>query len=358
MNYRIYFSLLLFGSVFVQVALAQEQEQTACAQSLRTARAVYDDGRLHELPALLSACITQGSKEEKVEALKLLTLTYIYLGEPLEADNHMVLLLKADPFFQINQAVDPAEFINLYNQFRTTPLFNIGLFFGINHVQNSVINTHYVFPNGAGQGSYTGNISISLGLSFEKKLNELFTINPELVFTSRSFSYNNTDIIRDINDQVIENSGISAQYAQSWIDGNLLLQINLFQKKESTFYALIGPGMQYMTNNFAEVETRTGTQVVSGPSIDLLSTNNRLNYHASIGAGARFRIGSVYFRPDIRYMPGFTNITNASARQQNESEAVLRYGLPLNDYRNSTIMLNVVAIMYPYFNPKKKKIKE
>jgi len=342
------------------VYASQAQDQTtACAQVLRSARAVYEDGRLHELPALLTPCLTQGfSKEERVEALRFLTLTYIYLGEPNKADESMIRLLKADHFYEINEAVDPTEFINLYRQFKTDPVFSVGFIFGVNNTQTSVINTHYVFPNGAGAGNYTGNININLGVSFEKDFGKKFTLNPELLFVNRAFTYTNDNLFFNQDGEPIENSGNSAKHSQAWLDFNALVQYKISEKRTSSYYILLGPAMQYLMSSNAEIETRTGTQVVSGPGIDLLQSSNQLNYAASIGVGARFRIGSVYFRPDIRYQYGFTNITDPNNRQQIDSEALIRYGMPINDYRNQTIMVNVVAIMYPYFNPKKKQIKE
>src|SRR5688500_5368778 len=55
--------------------------QSTCAQTLRLAQSIYDQGRLHELPQLLDNCLkeNQFNDEEKVNAYKLLTLTYIYL---------------------------------------------------------------------------------------------------------------------------------------------------------------------------------------------------------------------------------------------------------------------------------------
>ena len=314
---------------------------------------------MHELPALLTPCLNSGfSKEERVEALRFLTLTYIYLGEPTKADESMIRLLNADPFYEINDVVDPTEFINLYQQFRTKPVFSVGLIFGINYTQTSVINTHYIFPYGAGAGAYAGDININLGISFEKDFGKKFTVNPELFYVNRASTYTNNNMFPDAEGQPIPNSGISAKYAQTWFDFNALVQYKLSEERKINYYLLLGPSVQYLVSSSALVESRTGTQVISGPAIDLLSTNNQLNYAATIGVGARLRIGRIYLRPDIRYQYGFTNITDPNSRQQNNSEAVLRYGLPLNDYRNQTIMINVVAVMYPYFNPKKKQIKE
>ncbi len=352
MKYAKYcFALLLISGVVIKTT-AQEQT-TACAQVLRSARAVYEDGRLHEMPTLLSSCLNTGfSKEERVEALRLLTLTYLYLGEPIKAEESMVRLLKADSFFEINEVVDPTEFINLYRQYRTDPIFNVGFYFGVNNTQNSITTVHYVFPDGAGKGKFTGAININLGIAFEKELTDKITINPELAMISRSFSYSNNDLFYDSTGVATENSGISATLSQTWLDFNALVQYKFYEKRNSNFYVFLGPGIQYLLKNSVQAETRNGTQVIIGPGIDLRNTNNSINYAATLGFGGRIRLGAIYFRPDIRYQYGLNNIIDPNNRQQNDSEALLRYGLPNSDYRTNAIQVNL-AIVYPIFSPKK-----
>jgi len=107
--------LVCFGLAFQQT-MAQT---TSCAQTIRLATSVYEQGRLHELPDLLKNCLNSGfTQQERVTAYKLLTLSYIYLEEPEKADESMLKLLETNPYFEINAAVDPAEFIALYNTFR------------------------------------------------------------------------------------------------------------------------------------------------------------------------------------------------------------------------------------------------
>src|SRR3954465_3021621 len=94
--------------------------QSSCTQTLRSARSVYDQGRLQELPDLLEGCLKNGfSVQEKVQAYKLLTLAYIYLEEAAKADAAMLALLNTDHYFEINLTTDPAEFVALYKTFRT-----------------------------------------------------------------------------------------------------------------------------------------------------------------------------------------------------------------------------------------------
>src|SRR6185503_8750501 len=98
-----------------------------------------EQGRLHELPEIVAECLRKSpkeggfTKEEKKETYRLLTLAYIYLEEPEKADQMMLELLKTDHFFEINPALDPAEFIALYKKHRTTPLFRVGAKFLVNY---------------------------------------------------------------------------------------------------------------------------------------------------------------------------------------------------------------------------------
>src|SRR5690606_39024778 len=140
--------------------------QTACALTLRTARATYDEGRLHELPHLLAPCLKSGfTKQEAVEAYKLLVLSYIYLEEPTKADEAMLQLLRTDPYFEINESADAAEFIALYRTFRTWPVYRVGAKVGVNAAQPHVIS--YVDAVEGAEVSYSPAISFMSGLVFE-----------------------------------------------------------------------------------------------------------------------------------------------------------------------------------------------
>ena len=85
---------LILISIAPRLAMAQQQQKnnTTCAQTLRLARSVYENGRLHELEGLLEGCVKadQWTTQERVDAYKLLTLAYIYMEEPEKADAMML----------------------------------------------------------------------------------------------------------------------------------------------------------------------------------------------------------------------------------------------------------------------------
>ena len=133
--------LLLFCLL---ISLAVPSLAQTCAQTLRLARATYEQGRLHEISNQLKGCFgvheDDGgfNKDEKVEAYKILCLSYIYLEEPQLADEAMLNLKKTNPYYRPNPEVDPAEFVALYNSFREEPVFRLGGRLGVNFAMPNV----------------------------------------------------------------------------------------------------------------------------------------------------------------------------------------------------------------------------
>jgi hypothetical protein len=65
--------------------------QTSCSEQLRVAQRRYDEGLLDDIPKLISSCLENGfSKEEKMNAYKLLIQTYLYSDATAMADETMV----------------------------------------------------------------------------------------------------------------------------------------------------------------------------------------------------------------------------------------------------------------------------
>lgn len=352
----------IVGFVLIFVCGYGYAQTSTCAQTLRLARSTYEQGRFHEIPALLENCLASGdskfTKQEKVEALRILTLAYLYQEEPELADQTMIRLLSADHFFEINENVDPAEFTALYHTFRTTPVFALGLKFLLNSTYPSAINNFYVANASTGKGEYSPNFNFQVGASFEKKLflgkpnSKLsrLTAAPEIMYVKHSFSYANESLT--INDQTgLPFSRIEGKISQSRLDLNGLIQ---YQLKESTInpYIMAGPGISYLLGTDAQLQTQFPSEgsVVTGPSVDTSNTFKTLDYTANVGAGLKFKFGEIYLTADVRYKYGLTNLINKSTRS--DPEATFDYGFGNNDLRQSSVLVNI-GFTWPYFNPKK-----
>ena len=341
--------LVLSGFIF-KSALAQT---TSPPQTLRLARSTFEQGRLHELPGLLEKYLKDGfSTSEKIEAYKLLTQAYIYLEEPEKADQAMLDLLRTDNYFEINEALDPAEFVALYKTFRTYPLFRVGIKLGPTATMPAITDVFAVNSSALGNGKIKPKVNLSVGLVFEKDFYgwiKNFSIAPELMYVMRSYDY--TNIRFNSSDQTPETAVVTQEqnfHQQKWADLNLLVQYKLKNTKLNPYFSA-GPGMSYLLGASNEMRTQvSGQGAITGPSLDTKASYNKLAYSAIFSVGSKIRVGSFYLTGDIRYQLGINNIVSKSTRSN--PVAVYDYGYVPSNYRQNNLTVNL-GLVIPYFNP-------
>jgi hypothetical protein len=335
------------------------QTKDDCVQKLRLARATYEQGRLHEIEIQLKPCLQGGgfSKDEKqfeVEAYKLLCLSYIYLEEHDKANEAMLNILKTDHDFQINPAVDPAEFVGLYNTFRSKSMFSFGLIVGPNATMPTVKENYSISGSGQGNGKYTPKVNVQIGLVFEKELIGKFTMAPELTLSNRAFTYTHSKLF--VSDSTGNSTATqTGDIKQSWLDLNLLMQYKI-GKRALNSYVSFGPNVGVLLNasNTAETQYATG-QVTSGAAIDLKSTHNLIGFSLIGSAGIKYKFGAIYLTANIRYQYGLGTVVNK--KKKSNQEASFDYVLSPNIYTLQSGAF-LVGFVYPIFKPKKLSLKK
>ncbi len=359
---RLYLSIIF--SVF-GLSLSLAQTATNCTQTIRLIRLTYEQGRLHELPGLADGCLnpragqTGFTKEEQREAYRYLTLAYIYLEEPDSADINMLKLLETDHFYQINTAVDPAEFISLYNKFRHNPIFRLGLKVGVNATQPNVLEYYNVGSSAGGNGKYGLAVGFNVMLAFEKDLGgkfKNFVVAPEVGLVSRTFSYSNSSL--NFADKKPDSTVSTQQFSfsQQWLDLNGIVQYRMKAKNPIDFYTYIGagPSLSYLLSSKNQPSTTYGSgsngYTVTGPQVDDSKSYNQLVYSFILTAGLKKRIGELYLTGDIRYQFGLSNVVNNASRTN--QVIGFDYAGSYNNYRMSNIMIQI-GVLFPRFVPKK-----
>jgi hypothetical protein len=360
----------VLGLFLLSIGAHGQQAKSDPAQVLKLAQATYEQGRLHEVPSLLTSYLEAPkgqvgfTKEQQRDAHKLLTQTYIYLEEPDLADVHMIKLLKADPFFEVNDAVDPAEFIALYKRFRTKPIFRIGAKFGGNITFPSITGNYYVGANSTGNGQHAPGAGFQVGLVFERDIfqqnrfdknwKQKLTVVGELQYFSRGFTYTNEQLF--VSD--IDGSALASQegvVSQQWLDFNPLIQYRLKKGRVFEPFITLGPGVSYKLNVSNQLKTSItpvgrSSNSVSGPDVGLNESYESFVFSVQAGGGVKVRIGSIFILADARYQYALTNTINPDKRSNRE--AVFDYGFQNNDIRQSNFTVNL-GFLWPYFNPKK-----
>ena len=354
---RLYF---LAACWVIGVAPAFSQASN-CTQVLRLIRTTYELGRLHEVPGLADACLkgqgAQGfSKEEKKEAYRYLTLSYIYLEEPEKADEMMVQLLNTDHFYEPNKEVDPAEFIALYNKFRHEPLYRMGFKAGLNLTQPIVTNYYNVGSAGAGQGGYSMSPSFQAYGLFEK---DFFRKAPwknlvlaaEIGYVSRSYKYSNDQLATADEDPASAISNQEFQFSQSFLDFNVIGQYKLKNTIQMQTYVGLGPGISYLLSSSNQASTVLGNGfTVTGTAVDDTGSYNKLLVSLNLVAGFKYKFGEYYVTGEARYQMGFTNVVNQATRTN--PEIAFDYQGRYNDYRINNMTVSI-GIIFPHFKPLK-----
>ncbi|HEX7015036.1 MAG TPA: porin family protein [Cyclobacteriaceae bacterium] len=322
--------------------------QTACAVTLRTARTTYDEGRLQELPGLLEPCLKNGfTQQEAVEAYKLLVLSYIYLEEPAKADKAMLELLRTDPYFEVNESADAAEFIALYRTFRTWPVYRVGAKAGVNGTQPYI--TSYVDAVEGADVSYSPAASFMTGLVFEIPVGDRLTLNPEAYFHMKSFLYNSELALTDGLTNTSEGKEV-----QTTVSVPVSLQYALAKTKLNP-YVSAGVAVDYLLKSSITMNRlRVNANSIQERTFDVTDSRQRIQVSAVASAGIKARLGSGFVVTELRLTYGLTGINDPSS-----AFTIDDYLLFDNGYADNSMHLNSISLtvgyVYNVFHPKKLK---
>jgi len=315
-NYKIgfIFIFLFFSSGFL---LAQEEEKSDCLLKLEEAQNKFDQGRIQDIEPLIGQCLNGDEFEEaeKTQALRLLTLAYLYLEEPELAENTMLRLLQNSHEFAINEAIDPSEFINLHAKYRTAPLFSVGFLAGgvVTSPIVTQLNSTRDLNNDARQ-SYTPLIGFRIALMGEYKLMDKVYANAGFGYKSIKFQ-KNTELINVVSGTV--GGGFEGVETQTSIELPLIVRYHVIETKQLKPYVGLGVVPQFLLNasypgEFLKNEIQ-GSAAATSQTIELKEDRNRFNLNAVITAGIKLKVGEGYLNAQIRYSYGIFKYSTEEA---------------------------------------------
>lgn len=345
--------------LFTLAATGALAQASSCAQSLRLAQSIYDQGRLHELEDIINKSLDNSNapcvQADRVSLLKLLTLTYIYLEEPEKADATMLKLLQTDNYFKINPAVDPAEFVALYNTFRTHEIYRIGAVLGVNAARPNVANTVTAVELSEGS-KYSYAIAILFGASADVPLDakDKLTLHGELLYSQKKF---NLELITDrsLEGYTTYTNQFQGVETQNWISLPVSIEYKLADKKFNPFVSA-GVVLDYLLDSKISSEVlRSNTTSIQEATFELNPQRIKTNLSLQAGAGVKFQMGSGYFIARVWYTHGLTNVNSLETSYANE-QATWSQG-----YADPVFKISSLSVSGSYvinmFNPKKRTIK-
>ena len=301
---------LLIFSIFALDALAQEER---CTQNLEEDQLRYDEGRIQEVASLVLNCLETNvfDKAQSVQALRLLILSSIFQHRDEQADDLMLELISTDHEFVPDEALDPVEFINLYNSYRTKPIFSIGIKGGQNWSFNDVQQMHTVGQQGW-KKEYSIINGIQIGLLFEYEFKPRWILYPEIHYSQKRYTK------EEIFMGIISNKEISSSKIEEdmiWIELPVSVQYIFTNNTKFKPYAFAGGAVTYLISaeypGDNSIRDRPGTESsqVQLATINSINDRNKLNFDAVGGAGIKWKLGEGYLTVEARFNYQLTSLT-------------------------------------------------
>jgi hypothetical protein len=270
--------LLLFGWFWTVNA------QLNCSEQLRQAERRYDEGLLDDIPMMLRNCFNSGfTREEKVNAYRLLILTHLFSDNRQGADDEMYRFLRDFPEYNITPA-DPKEFSDLYLTYRTEPVLKIEPYLGINYSKPYVFEYFSVSDLNQSVPIYSSNFGFSGGTNFTDRINNNIdgSIGLAIHYSSVGLYY-----------QVFDYTHVNGTYTDIYAGVPISMRYNL-SYKGFDFFAKAGMETQYLLysqNSLVRGFTAGGDNIVE--TVDFTPFRKRYDFRPFIGIGLTPEFGNI-----------------------------------------------------------------
>ncbi len=320
-------AILLFGLIATQKSNAQND---SCAVKLKNASLGYDQGDYDGAIKLLQSALDQCSldKSEKIEANKLLILSYFKIDNLEAADNSAADIMKIDPYYKPDKFKDDPRLSSLFDKYQPTPSLRIGFTAGINRTTIDVENYYSIVHNDADAekfSEYNSKTGFQLGITAEYRAFRKIWV--EIGGTFRQSQYEH--ILNDV-----ENTTVTYSEKMSYFDVPLSVKYYLMEKTINP-YVFAGASFSFMTNALGTSERDDQKDLV-----------NRTDYRNTLmtgihgGAGVSYRMKGLQLFAGLQYVY-FPENANKEGTRYADLTNVFKYYYLDNDFRIDNWQINL-----------------
>ncbi len=335
--------------------------QDECAFILEEAQDMFDAGLIETIPAKLSQCLETGfTKEEKLQAHKLIILSYLFDDNVEKAEEAMLSFLSDFPAY-VPVATDPSEFITLMNTYDTRPVLMLGGSLGFNFSFPMVTERLGTYNYIAYPGTYApGGAGFHGSFRVERRILSSFDFSAELAYAYNRFDfYLDTELDpQPFTGEITDFSIIDYYETQNKILMPLGVSYKFTESDFSPFATLgVCPGVLFSANGdgFRQYKNTGDTRYDPVPvaGVNILPMRRVFNAWAFLGTGFKFRFGPGEFFLDARF---YMNVLN---QYRPGSDRFIQKLAFESFYVSDNLLLNNLAVsagyMFPIYNPKKKE---
>ena len=342
-------SLFLIAILLNTSIIGQTGGRSNCSDNLKQAQTAYDNGLIQDVPNLIEKCIPNYTKTQKTQAYRLLILSYLFDNKYDLADKYMQSLLKFDPLFLI-QEDEPIELRNLFSNYRTEPIYSIGVIGGGTISFVDIIYPYNTVDIKQATTNFSALPSFEIMAYFNAYISDNFKLNLTTSITQNRYNINLNQEQLNFADTKLKESlvfvglGIAGTYEMKKIGKTVLKP-----------YIRIGvePNYLIIANISGERIYTDGTKPpVEDQGIVTLDIRNKFNVAPFLASGIKYRIGRAWILVDLKYSRNIF-YTNSPENRYDNKDLLFKYYYVDSDFAMQYFSLNF-GIIQSFYNPIKK----
>ena len=270
--------------------------QQSCSQRLERAEDLYDQGKLLEIDALISGCLSDDgfSEAEAIRARKLLTKVAIFTDNEPKAEEEFVQLLTLDPVHKL-QPEDPSELRVLRSKFRTWPIYRLEFKGGANLSMVSVKEEYSAFTSDAREKNYGDPIGLGFQVEVDitRHIKNGIEVGAGIQYRISKYAVKSEPV--DAFDGLFTTNITNSQtMIRMPVFGRYNFNYSYLGERPLTPFVFAGISIDYLLQaKYTDANRTGGTSVtISGDDGNLKKLNqvNNLNYSILVGAGAKWTL--------------------------------------------------------------------
>jgi hypothetical protein len=329
--------------------------QGDCSTTLQEAQKYYDLGMIDEIPKMLAGCMEDGfSRGDKIEAYKLIILSYLFDDKQFEAEKTMVEFLKKFPEYEI-MPNDPIEFVYLFESYRTAAVYSFGITAGFNLTDPRIMEPYSAFNVPGTVFSNNMKAGYNFGIGASRYINKHILLSLECYFTSNKYSFSDALSVplNGINPGVTSLTyteklnkieiPITASYEIVFRKLHYYLRAGISAAKVTRVSG--EPTLRYSESNSVALRT------LSGESQDMNSYRRNMLYSGIIGVGIGYNVPRGVLMFDVRYKLGLNNLVVSNKRYNNQN-LINRFYYIDDDFTLNTLSFTA-SYYFSFYTPKK-----
>ncbi len=276
---------------------------------------------------------------------------YPIYNHPRGLWDELLIFLKKFPEYEILPD-DAAEFVYLFESYRTTSVYSVGITAGFNLTDPRIIEPYSVLDVSNTSFDSKMKAGFQLGIGLNRYLSRRMILNAELLFARHQYEF--TDLFSTFSEgvEIINNVTYNEKLYKADIPVSLTYEII---SRKIHYYIRGGFSLSVITGargQASRIYARESSPFTGEP-LAMAGFRKKILYSAVTGAGIMYKVPRGMITLDFRANFGLNNIVKEKLRYNNPG-LMTRFNYLDDDFSLNTLSLSA-AYYFSFYKPKKQR---